>query len=169
MTIAFVKLQAKNLYRDYKTQTPHQDAAGKSYTYQPKYFDIARILVDYKNVLDECRWDEGSLTLMNIQHIFANMRGFKTWANLVKAHESEPELGKLMFDNQEKISVDEWRWRVSTKERYKKAALTPEERLALLKDYLLHANKGASKTYYKDYRLGTPTPFERFMRLPEDA
>lgn len=166
---AYLKLHSKNLFRDYKTQTSNDAAPGKPYTYNPKYFDIEKILSDYKEVLEECHWDEGSLTLMNIQHIFANMRGFDKWDHLVKAHEAEPELGKLLFDNQDKISIDEWRWQVSTKQYYKKSPLTSEERLAMLKEYLLHANKGASKKYYKDYRLGTPTPFERFMRLPEDA
>lgn len=157
-SIAFLKLQTKNLFRDYKTQTSYDDAVlGKSYTYTPKHFDIGRILSDFKHVLEECHWDEGSLSLMNIQHIFANMRGFEKWADLVKAHEAEPELGKLLFDNQEKISVDAWRWQVSTKEHYKKAALTPDERLAMLKEYLLQANKGVSKTYFLDYRLNTRT------------
>lgn len=155
-SIDFPKLQAKNLFRDYKTQSSHQDAVrGTSYNYDPKHFDIGKILSDYKHVLKECHWDEGSLTLMNIQHIFAKMRGFDKWTDLVKAHEAEPELGRLLFDNQDKISVDAWRWEVSTKEHYKKAALTREERLAILKQYLLYANKGVSKTYYKDYRLNS--------------
>jgi hypothetical protein len=154
-SIAFLKLQAKNLFRDYKTQTSLDAVTGKYYTYNPKHFDIGRILLDYKHILEECHWDEANLTLMNIQHIFANMRGFEKWADLVKAHEAEPELGSLLFKNQEKISVDEWRWRVSTKEHYKRSALTPEERLAMLKEYLLHANKGTGKKYFKDYRLNT--------------
>jgi hypothetical protein len=166
-SIAFLKLQAKNLFRDYKTQTSHEDAVlGKSYTYDPKHFKIGNILSDYKHVLEECHWDEGNLSLMNIQHIFANMRGFEKWADLVSAFEAEPELEKLLFDHQEKISADEWRWRVSTKERYKKAALTPNERLTMLKEYLLHANKGTSKTYFEDYRLGSTNPLEIFMGLP---
>jgi hypothetical protein len=169
-SIAFVKLQAKNLFRDYRTQTSHHDAVlGKSYKYTPKHFDIGRILSDFSDVLEECRWDEGNLTLMNIQHIFANMRGYEKWTDLVSAFEAEPELEKLLFDHQEKISADEWRWRVSTKERYKKTALTPDEKLVMLKEHLLRVNKGASKTYFEDYRFGTPTPFERFMRLPEEV
>ncbi|MBX3521202.1 MAG: hypothetical protein KF835_14415 [Xanthobacteraceae bacterium] len=155
-SIDFIKLQAKNLFRDYKTQTSHDDAVlGKSYAYDPKHFDIGKVLSDYKHILKACRWDEGNLTLMNIQHVFANMRGFEKWADFVKAFEAEPELEKLLFDNQEKLSVDAWRWQVSTKEHYKKASLTTDERLAMLKEYFLHANKGVSKTYFLDYRLKT--------------
>lgn len=165
-SIDFFKLQVKNLFRDYKTQASYNDPAlGKSYTYNPKHFDIGRILSDHRHILEECRWDEGSLSLMNIQHIFANMRGFKKWANFLKAYEAEPELGKLLFDNQEKISVSEWRWRVSTREHYKRVALSREERLAMLKEYLLHVNKGTSKKYFLDYRLGTRTAIEEFLSM----
>ena len=96
--IDFFKLQAKNLFKDYKTQ--FVDESG-IYDYKPKYFDINRIFVDFN-------WNEENLSLMKIQHIFAVLIGFKSWAALVNASESEQELAKLLFDNQHKIFLDDW-------------------------------------------------------------
>ncbi len=58
--IEYFKLQAKNLFRDYKTKTSHVDEAdGNSYyKYDPKYFDVDAIFVDYD-------WDEEAFSLMN--------------------------------------------------------------------------------------------------------
>ncbi len=46
--IEYFKLQAKNLFRDYKTKTSHVDEAdGNSYyKYDPKYFDVDAIFVE---------------------------------------------------------------------------------------------------------------------------
>ena len=51
--IEFFKLQAKNLFRDYKTKTQYYDKAieGYLYEYNPKYFDMDGIVVAYD--LDE--------------------------------------------------------------------------------------------------------------------
>ena len=70
--IEFFKLQAKNLFRNYKTQTSYIDNVdGNSYyTYDPKYFDIERIFLEYD-------WDEENFSLMKAQHLFALMLGFE--------------------------------------------------------------------------------------------
>ena len=57
--IEYFKLQAKNLFRDYKTQTSYIDYVdGNSYyKYDPKYFDVDSIFSDYHGFFDE-GWDE---------------------------------------------------------------------------------------------------------------
>ena len=53
--IEYFKLQAKNLFRDYKTQTSYIDYVdGNSYyKYDPKYFDVDSIFLDYHGFFDE--------------------------------------------------------------------------------------------------------------------
>lgn len=47
-TIDFFRLQAKNLYKDFKTQTSVFDETinGYLYEYEPKYFDIDWLVLD---------------------------------------------------------------------------------------------------------------------------
>ncbi len=54
-TIDFFKLQAKNLYRDYKTKTPYIDKVDgfTYYNYTPVYFDVDRILFEFDYDEDE--------------------------------------------------------------------------------------------------------------------
>jgi hypothetical protein len=94
--IEYFKLQAKNLFRDYKTQTSYIDEVdGYSYyTYTPKYFDIDSIFLEYN--LDE--EDEENLTLMKAQHLFSLMLGFEKWADILKASEARLELARLLWD-----------------------------------------------------------------------
>ena len=56
--VEYFKLQAKNLFRDYKTQSSYIDAVdGNSYyQYNPKYFDFDSIFLDYD-------WDEENFSL----------------------------------------------------------------------------------------------------------
>lgn len=75
--IDYFKLQAKNLHKDYATQFFDKDEGV--YDYNPKYFDINQIVLDFD--IDE----KEKFTLMNAQHIIANMVGFEKWADLIKA------------------------------------------------------------------------------------
>ena len=63
--VDFFKLQAKNLLKDYKTQTSYIDPVdGFTYfTYSPDYFDIDRIFLEYD-------WDEENFSLMKAQHLW---------------------------------------------------------------------------------------------------
>jgi hypothetical protein len=45
--IEYFKLQAKNLFRDYKTQFLDESGDVAIYDYTPKYFDINRIFVAF--------------------------------------------------------------------------------------------------------------------------
>lgn len=101
--IEYFKLQAKNLFRDYKTQTSYiDDVDGNTYyKYAPKFFDIDGIILAYD-------FDEDNLSLMKLQHIIAQMLGFEKWADLSKASNAELELAKQLFDNQDKIFLEDW-------------------------------------------------------------
>ena len=87
--IAYFRLQAKNLMRDFRTQTLDEEGLTR---YSPKFFnDIDDILLSY-NV------DEENFTLMEAQHLIANLAGFDKWAELLRASDDALELGKLLLD-----------------------------------------------------------------------
>ena len=48
--IDFFKRQAKNLLKDYQTRKPYSDGNITVYEYEPKYFDIDSIFVDFGNL-----------------------------------------------------------------------------------------------------------------------
>lgn len=145
--IDFFKLQAKNLFRDYKTQT----TVDGLYTYSPKYFDIESIFCDYHDFFDTDGWDEGNLTLMKIQHFFSYMLGFKKWADLVNASEAELELAKLLFDNQHKIHREDWETYVASTELDNNTIFDAEDRVEIFKHVFAHVD-GHHSTFC-DYRL----------------
>ncbi len=93
----------QNLFKDYKTKFVSEvyEDGGNLYDYKPHYFDINGIVVDFDI-------DEESFSLMKAQHIIAQMVGFRKWADLLKVSESELELAKLLFDNQHKLSIEDW-------------------------------------------------------------
>ena len=98
--IEYFKKQAKNLFKDYKTKHPYPDNEGL-YAYNPKFFDIDGLLLSYD-------WDKDHFTLMNAQHIIANMAGFNKWGALIHASEEHLDFAHLLFDNEDKANHDEW-------------------------------------------------------------
>jgi hypothetical protein len=159
--IAFFKLQSKNLFKDYQTITPYiDDIDGNSYyKYYPKYFDIGSIVLAFDI-------DEHDFSLMKAQHVIACMVGFDKWTNLLKADSAELELAKLLFDNQDKIFLEEWYMYVCDVERENKLSFDSEERLQLFKDVFL--NGGNFYNPFPDYRLN---PLDRIHeeRRPEST
>lgn len=100
--IAFFKLQAKNLHKDYKTRVERIGDNGKaSYEYKPKYLDIKCIFSDFKV-------DESNFTLMKAQHVIARMVGFKKWDDLLKGSLDELETRYILFSKQDTISMREF-------------------------------------------------------------
>ena len=104
--IEFFKQQAKNLLKDYKTRA-FNEAEG-FYEYSPRYFqDIDDLLYDFGFVDD-------SFSLMNAQHIIAQLSGFYKWNELIKASESDLEIGKLLLINRNNRQhfniVDDWKY-----------------------------------------------------------
>ena len=130
--IEYFKLQAKNLFKDYKTKSPYFDNTIDDYLYEytPKYFDIDGIVVAYD-------LDEENFSLMNAQHIISLMAGFKKWTDLLKASETELQLAKLLFDNQDKISIDEWESYLVWAERDTNMDFDSESKLEIFKHVVL--------------------------------
>ncbi|MCM1323073.1 MAG: hypothetical protein NC218_02710 [Acetobacter sp.] len=73
--ISYFKLQAKNLYRDFKLDFMNGDEA---YSFSPQFYDINQIISDF-NI------DTNDFTLMKAQHIIAKLVGFSSWNELLDA------------------------------------------------------------------------------------
>ena len=87
--IAYFKLQAKNLIRDFRTQTTDQEGMTR---YSPRFFeDIDELLLSYGI-------DEEKFCLMQAQHLVAKLAGFRNWSELLHASDDALELGKLLLD-----------------------------------------------------------------------
>jgi len=145
--IAYFKLQAKNLFRDYKTQTSYvDDMDGHTYyQYDPKFFDIDSLFLDYDQ-------NEENFSLMKAQHLISNMAGFNKWSELVIATEAELELAKILFENQ--VNLDEWDIYLTLSARMENtvALTTPEMKIAALKQVFLK-NKDEHRDMFDDYRI----------------
>ena len=137
--IEYFKLQAKNLFKDYKTKTKPFDI----YEYNPKYFDVDGIVVAYD-------LDEDNFSLMNAQHIISLMAGFKKWTDLLKASETELLLAKLLFDNQDKISVDDWEMYIANVEQDNSGLeFDPESKLEIFKLVVLDGDYDGACAGYR--------------------
>ncbi|MEI6190470.1 MAG: hypothetical protein WCP61_08625 [Chitinophagia bacterium] len=145
--IEFFKLQAKNLFRDFKTKTRYVDEEsidGYSNSYSPKYFDIDSIFLDYDV-------DEENFTLMNAQHLISRLVGFRQWSDLINASEFELELAKLLFDNQDKVSYDDWDIYITGAENDNNTIFDPEFRVEIFKQ--VFASQSGHVSLFPDYRL----------------
>lgn len=145
-TLAFFKLQAKNLFKDFKTKTPVFDEIIEDYLneYTPKYFDIDRIIMEYDI-------NEETFTLMKAHHIFANMVGFNKWADLVNCSPSELELAKLLFENQHKIYIEDWKMYIQQTENDNNCVFDADNRLEIFKHVFV--NVDGHDNPFGDYRL----------------
>ena len=146
----FFKLQAKNLFRDYQTKTKifDQEVGDYVYEYSPKYFDINTIL-SYYDI------DEENFSLMKAQHFIAQLVGFRKWADLLNASKEEKELAKLLFDNQDKVSAEDWEMYIMGNERDNNITFDPESRLEIFK--LVFENVEGHQSTFPDYRLRNQT------------
>lgn len=159
--IEYFKLQSKNLFRDYKSQTSYIGDGNTRYSYTPRYFDIESILSDFEDILVDCGWSEDKLSLMNIQHLFANMLRFKKWSDLLNASRAEQELAKLRWDNQDKIPLEDWEEHIASVKHENNCSFEPETELHLFKHCLSHYEGYGSP--YPNYRLN-----QKFKRSPNN-
>lgn len=137
--VEYFKLQSKNLLRDYKTRIFNK--AEEFSDYQPKYFDIGRILFDF-NLPDYKK--DFKFTLMNAQHIIAQLAGFTKWNDLQNAKSDELELAHLLFDNAHKISAEEWSAYLANAESMNNCRFNSKEKLEIFKQVFLSADKHRS-------------------------
>lgn len=130
--IAYLKLQAKNLYRDYKTKKPYvDDVDGHTYyEYAPQFFDIDGLFLAYD-------WDEEDFSLMKAQHLISLMAGFNKWSDLVNASEVEQEIGRLLLKNQDKVELIEWQMYIRNSERENDMTFDNELKLDILKNVFI--------------------------------
>ena len=142
--IDYFKLQAKNLFKDYKTQTP-PTSEDDYYEYHPTYFDVLGIFLAFTDL------DEEDFTLMKAQHVIAQLAGFYKWTDMLKASTAELELGKLLFDNQDKLSIVDWEIYLNIGESDYNITYTPEERLEIFKVVFLDGDGYGDSA--QDFRL----------------
>jgi hypothetical protein len=143
----FFKLQAKNLFKDYQTKTKVFDKEFNDYFYEysPKHFDIVGVIL-YFDI------DEDDFSLMKAQHIIADMVGFSKWAELAKASEPDLELAKLLFDNQDSVSLDDWKMYIIGTERDNNTTFDPDTKLEIFK--LVFLDEGHERLCVSDdFRL----------------
>ena len=146
--IEFFKLQAKNLFSDYKSRM-YNDSDG-TYDYFPRFFtDINDIIFNFE--IDE----EEPFTLMNAQHVIARLAGFYKWNELIKASESGLELGKLLLTNridylkkvpiitnEESMIVEDWKFFLAENDLQD---CDDETKLKIFKDYFFQEDKFIKK------------------------
>jgi hypothetical protein len=144
-TIEYFKLQAKNLHKDFKTQTSYFDSKlGRNlYEYEPKYFKIDNLVFDFEI-------NQNQFKLMNAQHIIAKLSGFNKWTDMSNVSSSRLELSKLLYDNMDRVSVRDWERYISGVEAENKLTLDDEFKLQIFKEVFL---EGEQDTFYDDYRL----------------
>jgi hypothetical protein len=134
-TIDYFNLQAKNLHRDFKTKILDFDKELNrfAYVYTPKYFAIDAIASDFDI-------DEENFTLMNAQHIIANIVGFNKWGTLIKASASELELAKLLFEHQDKIDFLSWNFYIARAQSMNEEELDAEIQVEIFKQVVIEDN-----------------------------
>lgn len=157
--IAFFKLQAKNLKKDFATRHKvHDDAIGADlYSFNPKYFDVENIEVTY----DFSEKEIEGFSLMKSQHFIAQLVGFRKWSDLINASEEQLELAKLLFDNQHKLSVDDWKDYIFECEKVNNCIFSDVERLDVFKKVFLV--DGNFATVPNDFRLNFTTGKEALL------
>lgn len=142
--IDYFKLQAKNLLKDYKTQKPRSEMEPEFYDYSPTYYDVWGILIDFD-------LDDENFSLMNAQHVIAQLAGFYKWTDMLIASDDRLKLAKLLFDNQHKISADDWAMYIIGTERDNDVTFDDEQRLEIFE--MVFANVDGHESSGQDYRL----------------
>ena len=93
--INYLKIQAKNLYRDFQLEYMQDD---EEYVYATRFFDINAIVEDFMIDLDD-------FSLMKAQHIIAKMLGFNSWKEAIDCPKDElsSRISSFNTDNPYKI------------------------------------------------------------------
>lgn len=91
--IDYFKLQAKNLLKDYQTRYLSED--GDIYEYEPKFFDIVGIFLEYGIMDDDKNFE---FKLGNAQHLIAQMAGFNGWKDLITSTEAEQSKARKLLE-----------------------------------------------------------------------
>lgn len=122
--VEYFEQQAKNLFEDYETKTRSSD--DDIYEYRPKHFDIDTIICEFGI-------NEDNFNLVEAQDIIAYMAGFENWGNLLNATETELKLAKLLFDNRDKIDIEDWKMNIILIERNNNIVLDTKSKIEIFK------------------------------------
>jgi len=143
--IEYLKLQAKNLHKDFKTQTSLLDLKlrRKVYEYDPKFFKIDLVVNDF-NINEE------KFKLGNAQHVIAKLCGLDKWTDLSKASPAKIELSILLYTNMDRLEVRDWDQYVSDIETVNSVKLDDDFKLQIFKERFLEQEQDV---FYEDYRL----------------
>ncbi|MXN91119.1 hypothetical protein GR160_07735 [Flavobacterium sp. Sd200] len=143
--IEYLKLQAKNLHKDFKTQTISYDPKLRRnvYGYDPKFFKFDLLVDDFSI-------NEEKFTLMNAQHIIAKLCGLDKWTELSTASPAKIELSVLLYTNMDRLEVRDWDQYVLDIETSNNVKLEDEFKLKIFKEGFLQWQEDV---YYEDYRL----------------
>lgn len=144
--IEYFKLQAKNLLKDFKTRCFNPDEG--CYEYSPKFFDIGKVFLDLELNDDKSSF---SFTLMNAQHVIAQLAGFSNWSALLNATKAELELAHLLYDNAHKISLEEWDWYIADTESMNHTTFNNETKLEIFRQVFLNSDEHRSD--FVPYRI----------------
>ena len=121
--VEYFEQQAKNLFEDYETKPR---CSNDIYEYSPKHFDIDTIICEFGI-------NEDNFNLKEAQDIIAYMAGFENWESLLKASETELKLGKLLFDNRNKIDIEDWKMNIILIERNNNIVLDTKSKIEIFK------------------------------------
>lgn len=127
--VEYFKLQANNLFEDWKTKFQVKYGDAIIYQYNPKYFDMDEIVCAFDV-------DEDNFTLMEAQDIIAILAGFEDWSDLVHASETNLEIGKLLLDNRDRITPDDWWMFIGSSEELNNTTFDDETKLGLCEMWL---------------------------------
>jgi hypothetical protein len=143
--IEYLKLQAKNLHKDFKTQTSSFDPKLRRnvYEYGPKFFKFDLLVNDF-NINEE------KFKLGNAHHVIAKLCGLNKWTDLLKASPAKIELSILLYTNMDKVEVRDWDEYVSRVETENKVKLDDDFKLQIFTEVFLEREQDV---YYDDYRL----------------
>lgn len=91
--LEFFKREAKNLLKDWETQTKTVESNGPVYySYSPKFYDVKDLFLSY-GFSDK---DEQDIKLSRAQHLIAKIADFKKWDELIHASPERLELAELL-------------------------------------------------------------------------
>ena len=104
--LEFFKKEAKNLLKDWQTQTQTVESDGFiSYHYDWKFYDVGDLFFYYE-FSDK---DEQEIILARAQHLIAKMVGFKKWDELIHATPVELELAELLLRRfKDSSDIQDW-------------------------------------------------------------
>lgn len=104
LDVGYFKLQAKNLFHDFKLDFMQDDSA---YVCAPRFYDVNAVVTDFGIS------DYADFTLMKAQHILAKIAGFASWDDLLKSSQERLAAGKDMLDTSPYKLKRERVWRIA--------------------------------------------------------